>query len=1044
MIKRLLLVVTLLLSLVLIAVLVGTGWFVSRVQDFLTPPPGTAGQPSIAVYAADSVASATAEPMPWRDTGLDWNVIDRPPVSARPWTRWWWPGGDVNPQVLEEQLELLHGAGFGGVEVQPFLSGMINVVDNESLMSRVYSFNSVGYHDSLGRAVDRAHALGMEVDLTHLSGWPPGGPEIALEDSPTLLAYGETQVSGGKTVDIELPLPKVGPSTLIFSMLEFAGADFINFPVDHARPLSVVAAGVEQGEHSWNPFNMDDTVTLAPDSVQVITDHVSGKRLRWDAPEGEWSIIVSYTMPSGEVPMGAAQKPQGFVVDHLRTAQVLGHYEFAYGEGTGLPARYGKGLRGFFNDSLEFRISRMTTPDILEEFRQRRGYDLEPYLPVVYREGADNVYFSELLAVHAGPDFCLTPMDDRIRHDYQQTLSDLMIERFIEPSADWAHARGLLSRGQSYGMDIDIIRALGANSIPETEQLWAGGANVGLKFASSAAALYGRPLVSAESFVWINRDYMPTARRIKAAADKLFLAGINHVIYHGTPYPWYGDGQGEYGEEGWQPFSGPQNPAHFSGHYAASNPAIWPDMPDLNTYMARSQHLLRQGRPDVDVLVYYPFLGFHGPNSDREGKEVLVSGSLPDADPASVLLEAPELRTGKEQLHKLMTVPPKQIDPRVTWMEALQPTLDELERRGVSWAWVNDDALQGGLLDSGRLAASGGRYASILLPGIEAMPPATLPALRRQLEQGTPVIFADKLPQQQRSFRDAARGDRQVREGVAALVKAGALHLPLDSEALLASLERAAPDTLRYAHASTIQRYRRLLDDGEILFFGNQSADAATLSLTGAGDEPLWWFDARTGVAWPAAPVGGRLDLSLAGFDSRFLVRGVPMPQGLAGPLPAAVAATGEASSRRLTEWRFSLGDYHGDGEAALSDWREVPELRHAHGPGIYTHRLPLDDAPGDTERYLLDLGLVQGSARVRVNDEVAGQASLPPFTLDITDALTAGDNVIKVEVRAPLRNLFVGRALAGDPLYAQMTRFENALVAAGLLGPVTLFTKEK
>jgi hypothetical protein len=33
------------------------------------------------------------------------------------------------------------------------------------------------------------------------------------------------------------------------------------------------------------------------------------------------------------------------------------------------------------------------------------------------------------------------------------------------------------------------------------------GSDIGLKLASSAAALYGRPLVSSESFVWMNRPY---------------------------------------------------------------------------------------------------------------------------------------------------------------------------------------------------------------------------------------------------------------------------------------------------------------------------------------------------------------------------------------------------------------------------------------------------------------------------------------------------------------------------------------------------------
>ena len=172
-----------------------------------------------------------------------------------------------------------------------------------------------------------------------------------------------------------------------------------------------------------------------------------------------------------------------------------------------------------------------------------------------------------------------------------------MIERFVETSATWAAARGLVSRGQSYGMDLDVLRALGANTIPETEQLWAGGSDLGLKMASSAAALYGRPLVSAESFVWRERDWTTTARKLKAATDKLLLAGVNHIVYHGTPYPWTGDTAKPFGEEDWSPFSGPQNQGHFSSIVGPGNTALWPDVPEVNRYIARSQNLLRQGRP---------------------------------------------------------------------------------------------------------------------------------------------------------------------------------------------------------------------------------------------------------------------------------------------------------------------------------------------------------------------------------------------------------------------------------------------------------------
>lgn len=1024
--------------LVLAAAIVVSGWFYMTIRGHMTPPGDPAGQPSIATGIVADEILRPGEPRVLQELAwFDLQGLAAPPVSSGPWTRWWWPGGDVELPALRAQLDALHAAGFGGVEIQPFLSGMINVADDEDVMARVYSFDSPAYYATLNAAIDYAHGLGMQVDVTNASGWPPGGPQINLQDSPTIMAYGETSIAGGRRVSVELPRPRPGAADYLFSMLELAGADFMNFPVKHASLLSVLAARVDGGERSQNPFNLVDTVNLDPQTVVLLTDKVDDGVLHWQAPEGEWRIVASYLLPSGEVPMGAAQKPQGFVVDHLRRPQVLGQYEYAFGEATGLTANHGRGMRGIFNDSLEFRLRRMSSQDILAEFWERRGYDLEPWLPVLYIEGVDNVYFREIMGLYAEPEFRMGELDERIRHDYQQTLSDLVIERFIETSARWAEGRGLTSRGQSYGMDLDIIRGLGANTIPETEQLWAGGANVGLKFASSAAALYGRPLVSAESFVWINRDYTPAARRLKAAADKLFLAGINHIVYHGTPYRWHGSGQGEYGEEGWTPFSGPQNPAHFSGNFSPANTAVWPDMPDLNAYIARSQQLLRQGAPAIDVLVYYPFLGFHGPNRPDGGPEALVNGSLPDADPAHVPVEAGVLAEGKKQMAKFIASK-EHVDPRVQWVEALQPLLHELDQRGVTWAWVNDHALQSGRAVAGSLRDSGGVYRALLLADIPSLDPDTLSALRAQLDAGVPVIFAGGLPSRQRSFHNAAAGDKAVGRGVAQLVAGGAEHFASGDKELRERLLALSSATLRKQGSGSIHRQRRALaGDSEVHFFANQSADAAAISLSADAGARLWWFDAMTGRAWQARPVGGVLRLSLSGFDSRFLVAGMPMPAALAAPVPPVVAMAADGERQDLADWEMTFSGArlaHGK----LADWREIEELRYAHGPVTYRHEVFVSDIdPG--ARYVLDLGLVQGSANVIVNGRSVGRASLPPFALDIGSALRSGPNTIEVNVVAPLRNLFLGRAAAGDPLYANMLELEGQLVAAGLLGPVTL-----
>ncbi|MCB1844713.1 MAG: hypothetical protein KDI09_17250, partial [Halioglobus sp.] len=112
--------ITLAVLLVLAATL--TGWTLHRLQAHLEPPPNPPGQPSIASYANAATPAADIEPgSPLSGTlaGFDWSRIDHPPIAARPWTRWWWLGSQVDEAGLVEQMQQYADAGLGGVELTP-------------------------------------------------------------------------------------------------------------------------------------------------------------------------------------------------------------------------------------------------------------------------------------------------------------------------------------------------------------------------------------------------------------------------------------------------------------------------------------------------------------------------------------------------------------------------------------------------------------------------------------------------------------------------------------------------------------------------------------------------------------------------------------------------------------------------------------------------------------------------------------------------------------------------------------------------------------
>jgi hypothetical protein len=129
------------------------------------------------------------------------------------------------------------------------------------------------------------------------------------------------------------------------------------------------------------------------------------------------------------------------------------------------------------------------------------------------------------------------------------------------------------------------------------------------KFASSAAHVTGKRLVSAETGTWLKQHFTETFADLKLLLDEFFVAGINHVIFHGTVYspdeaPW----------PGWLFYAATQlNPRN----------SIWHDAPALATYIARCQSVLQAGRSDNDVLLYWPVHDvWHNPTGTLSGNSV--------------------------------------------------------------------------------------------------------------------------------------------------------------------------------------------------------------------------------------------------------------------------------------------------------------------------------------------------------------------------------------------------------------------------------------
>ena len=264
-----------------------------------------------------------------------------------------------------------------------------------------------------------------------------------------------------------------------------------------------------------------------------------------------------------------AMGAEGFVLDHYDRSGLESHLK-TVGEPM-LAALADTPPYAIFSDSLEVYNSDWT-PDFLDEFRKRRGYDLTPYLPALAGD----------IGEHTAA----------IRHDWARTLTELLDQRYLTPLAEWAHSHNTRLRSQTYGSPPASLSSNGLVDLPEGEGSdWRQFSMT--RWASSASHLYGRPMTSSETWTWLNSPaFRATPLDMKAEADRHFLQGINQLVGHGWPYS-----PPSAGEPGWSFYAA----AVFSEH----NP-WWMVMPDVAAYLQRVSFLLRQGRPSNDVALYLP------------------------------------------------------------------------------------------------------------------------------------------------------------------------------------------------------------------------------------------------------------------------------------------------------------------------------------------------------------------------------------------------------------------------------------------------------
>lgn len=916
------------------------------------------------------------------------------PREYGPFTRWWWPGNDVTNNELQREIKILAENGFAGVEIQPLTMG-INMGGPKEITDRIYSWDTPSFYEHLKAVMEQAQTSKITVDMNGGSGWPLGGQFFAPQESMRTLGIADSALVAGTVFNGRIPLMKIKKATSF-------GAQENEVKPEWGILQSLVAAKIIKQEGKQ--------VILDKQSIINLTNKVKDNQLTWQVPaDGQWRLIASWSIPSGEQPSLVAKRGVNYVIDHLDPQVVNKAYDYLLGTRTGLEKYYGNPLRAIFNDSYEFHTSRIISPDFLEVFKQQNGYDIAPYLVSVFKKGYNHpVYLAAPYYGELSP-YVVDPENQwRLTYDYDRAVNKVFTENFIKTSNNWMQKRGMLHRTQAYGFPIEPIGSAGSADLPETEQLFADGSEGALKLATSGAHLYNKPIISQESFVAINRAEMTTPQKIKVWADKSLACGVNHFIYHGTPYKY---NNGEFPKEGWNTWSSPFLPmVGFSSSINESDP-FWNDIKSVNQYLTRCQYALRAGKPQYDVLIYFPFVNFSEDQIEVNPEETLIGGYFEGVEP------------------KLGSATPIRKTVIYEWYKNFWKTVNELEAKGITWEFVNDNALQTAKFEQGKWTINGNQYQVLALSHLPYINLKTAQHIKSLNEAGANIWAIGEMPTKQPSYLDYTKNDAITKALVSEIWTSKHTH----------KIETNLPtgtivQKIRYVEKTGWSRQiNRVMADGSMVkFISNKSKEWQTIRLT--VDKSLsnhYWFNAENGKAIKAK--GNTVSYRLSPYGSIFLVSSPKLMRFTEGEI---VTDEGKEIAQ-LDNWNIKIGENTFD-NSKLFDWRTNEKTKYSSEKGIYTTSFNFDGVEKG-KKYFLDLGEVYYKASVKINGIEAGEKLFAPYKLAITPLLKKGNNMIEITITTTRRNGFIGEAVKGNKQYLQFRFKEKTIVPSGLVGSVSI-----
>lgn len=764
--------------------------------------------------------------------------------------------------------------------------------------------------------------------------------------------------------------------------------------VEQAFPLAPLQASSKN-----SPLRIEDAIDL--------TNKISPDgSLNWEVPEGKWKVIRVGTA-FVEIPAGG-----GLLPDYLSAQSTAFDFDHSSGVLIREAEKYeGTTFKYLHEDNVEIHGIYSWTKNMLEEFRNRRGYDPKPYLAAMAGEIVENIDITE-----------------RFLNDVRRTIADCVADGHYKTWADRAHEKGAQVRAEAGGQHLprlmmnDGLKNLGRMDVPVgefwytghwsenqwiqavhhsgslSEEWYEGRQNVNTKQAASASHLYGKKRTASEAFTSFTH-WVSSPATLLPRANVAFCEGINDITFHGSATS---------GSTNGRPGTVFAAGIHFNNRIT-----WWNQAKAFTDYLARCQYMLRRGHFVADVLYY-------------EG----------DLVPCFVS--------------------PKNIDPDRGF--------------GYDYDVCNTEIVMTRLsVRNGRIYLPDGmNYQVLVLPESGIVPIEVAHKIFELVQQGATVIGPrfiktpglKNFPQSENRLREITEKlwgktegpvDRKIGKGrvvsgfkIADVLKDKSIERDFSymNESQMADYG-TAPVKIDFIH--------RREEQTDIYFVINRrnTTENIEAKFRITGKLPEFWNpvdgSSRSAKAFSIIDSVTTVPMQLAPYQGLFVVFRKPTSY-------TRQEGTNYTNHRVLKtldgSWSLYFDPNNGGPDkpvvyGSLQDLTasDVPEIKYYSGTVVYRKEFDLENMP--EQNLLLDLGIVHDLATVRLNGSDLGSVWCAPWRLDISDYCKPKGNILEIEVTNTWWNRLVYDASLSEDKRITKTNIgfspEYKLMPAGLIGPVTI-----